>query len=59
MKICGASGRMKGDDAMPRKLIDVVEYHDMVDEIYLEEDGTYFHHIYYREDGPDPADSEN
>ena len=42
---------------MPRKLIDVVEYHDMVDEIYLEEDGTYSHHIYYKEGGPDPADS--
>ena len=40
---------------MPRQLIDVVEYLDMVDEIYLEEDGTYFHDIYYKEDGLDPS----
>ena len=59
MKRRGASGRMKGGDAMPGKLIDVVEYLDMVDEIYLEEDGTYFHHVCYREGGPEPADSEN
>lgn len=38
---------------MPRQLVDVVEYLDMVDEVYLEEDGTYFHDIYYKEDGPD------
>lgn len=35
---------------MPRQLVDLVEYLDMVDEIYLEEDGTYFHDIYYKED---------
>ena len=34
---------------MSRQLVDVVEYLDMVDEIYLEEDGTYFHDIYYKE----------
>ena len=39
---------------MSRQLIDVVEYLDMVDEIYLEEDGTYFHDIYYKEDNKDP-----
>lgn len=38
---------------MPRQLIDVVEQKDMVDEVYLEEDGTYFHDIYYKENGPD------
>ena len=38
---------------MPRQLVDVVEYLDMVDKIYLEEDRTYFHDIYYKEDGPD------
>lgn len=35
---------------MPRKLIDVIEHKDMVDEVYLEEDGTYFHDIYYKEE---------
>ena len=40
---------------MSRQLIDVVEYLDMVDEIYLEEDGTYFHDIYYKEDKPDSS----
>lgn len=40
---------------MPRQLVDVVEYLDMVDEVYLEEDGTYFHDIYYKEDKPDSS----
>ena len=40
---------------MPRQLIDVVEYLDMVDEVYLEEDGTYFHDIYYKEDRQDSS----
>ena len=40
---------------MPRLLIDVVEYLDMVDEVYLEEDGTYFHDIYYKKDKPDSS----
>ena len=31
---------------MPRELIDVIKHKDMVDEVYLEEDGTYFHDIY-------------
>jgi len=25
-------------------------------EVYLEEDGTYFHDIYYKEDKPDSSD---
>lgn len=40
---------------MLRQLINVVEYLDMVDEVYLEEDGTYFHDIYYKEDKPDSS----
>ncbi len=43
---------------MPRQLVDVVEYLDMVDEVYLEEDGTYFHDVYYQEDGPDSNDND-
>lgn len=37
---------------MPRKLIEVVEHGDMVDEVYQEEDGTLFHDIYYKEEKP-------
>lgn len=40
---------------MPKKLIDVIEHKDMVDEVYLEEDRTYFHDIYYKEDKPDSS----
>ena len=40
---------------MPRKMIDVIEHKDMVDEVYLEEDGTYFHDIYYKEDKPESS----
>ena len=35
---------------MPRKLIEVVEHEGMIDEIYQEEDGTYFHDIRYKDD---------
>ena len=42
---------------MARQLVDVVEYLDMVDEIYLEEDGTYFHDIYYKEDKQSSEDA--
>ncbi len=35
---------------MQGKLIEVVEYGNMVDEVYLEEDGSYFHNIYYKEE---------
>ncbi len=39
-------------------ILHVVEYLDMVDEVYLEEDGTYFHDVYYKEDGPDSNDND-
>lgn len=42
---------------MPGKLIDVVEYNGMVDEIYEEEDGTLLHDIYYKEDKEHPAET--
>ena len=40
---------------MSRKLVDVVEYLDMVDEIYLEDDGTYFHDVFYKENRGEPS----
>ena len=43
---------------MPRKLFDVVEDGELVDEIYQEEDGTFFHNIYYKEMGPAPDDGD-
>lgn len=39
---------------MPRKLIEIVEHGDMVDEVYQEEDGTLFHDIYYKDAKPEP-----
>ena len=35
---------------MPKKLLEVIADEDMVDEIYLEEDGTYLHNIFYKDD---------
>ena len=39
---------------MGRKLIHVIEDLDLVDEIFLEEDGTYLHNIFYKDN---PSDS--
>lgn len=43
---------------MPRKLIQVVEHGDMVDEVYQEEDGTLFHDIYYKDAKPNPDNTD-
>lgn len=42
---------------MPRVLIDTIEDGDMIDYVYKEDDGSYFHDIYYKEDEPDPDDT--
>ena len=42
---------------MPRRLIDTIQDGDMIDYVYLEDDGTYFHDISYVEDDLDEEDT--
>lgn len=42
---------------MPRKFLETIDDGDLVDDVYLEDDGTYFHDIHYKDDEPDPDDT--
>jgi len=42
---------------MPRVLIDTIDDGGMIDYVYKEDDGSYFHDIYYKEDEPNPDDT--
>ena len=42
---------------MSRELIDIIDQGDMWEEVYLEDDGTYYHDVYEKEDDYDPDDT--
>ena len=42
---------------MSRELIDSIDLGDMWDDVYQEDDGSYYHDMYEKQEEPDPDDT--
>lgn len=42
---------------MSKQFLETIEDGDLVDDVYLEDDGSYYHDIYEKEDDYDPDDT--